>query len=218
MMVLKDSPQASLTASKLIARGGVVAFLTDTFYGLGANPFDKSAVGRINSLKGREAAGKPILILIGDEAEAARFIEHSSEAFKVASSAFWPGPLTLVAAARASLPEEITAGSGTVGLRLPEDLSVRQFLRACGGALTATSANPAGAPPARTARDVALYFPDALDLIIDGGAAQRDQPSTVLDTSGHSPRLIREGALSRRELQSTLRPLGVELEDERPHV
>ena len=208
-MILIDSPQTTQVASDLIARGGVVGFLTDTFYGLGANPFDKNAVRRISSLKGR-GAGKPILVLIGDEAEAERFVEQRSEAFDIVVAAHWPGPLTLVVAARADVPEEITAGSGTVGLRLPEDESVRELVRECGGALTATSANPAGAPPALTAAEVARYFPTALDLIIDGGAARSDRPSTVLDTSGQRPRLIREGAVSRGRLQETLHPLGLD--------
>ncbi|MBA3806612.1 MAG: threonylcarbamoyl-AMP synthase [Acidobacteria bacterium] len=209
MMILKDSPQTRQTAATAIARGSVVAFLTDTFYGLGANPFDKTAVRRINALKGRDG-GKPILIVLSDRAEAERFILRRSELFEVVSRNHWPGALTLVAAARESVPEEITAGSGTVGLRLPDDESVRDLVRHCGGALTATSANIAGELPARTAEDVARYFPTEPEIIIDGGAARSDKPSTVLDVSGATPRLIREGALSRRELHETLRQFGID--------
>ena len=95
-----------------------------------------------------------------------------------------------------------------MGLRLPDDESVRDLVRDCGGALTATSANIAGEPPARTAVDVARYFPTGLDIIIDGGATRSDKPSTVLDLSGETPRLIREGVVSRRELQKTLQQFG----------
>ena len=206
-MILKDSQQARQAAAAAIARGSVVAFLTDTFYGLGANPFDKQAVRRINALKGRDG-GKPILIVLSDASEAERFILRRSELFKVVSSSHWPGALTLVAEARECVIEEITAGSGTVGLRLPDDESVRDLVRDCGGALTATSANIAGEPPARTAVDVARYFPTGLDIIIDGGATRSDKPSTVLDLSGQTPRLIREGVVSRRELQKTLQQFG----------
>jgi L-threonylcarbamoyladenylate synthase len=146
--------------------------------------------------------------VLSDRNEAERFILRRSELFKVVSRSHWPGALTLVAAAREDVPEEITAGSGTVGLRLPDDESVRDFVRNCGGALTATSANTAGEPPARTAEDVAHYFPAGLDIIIDGGVARSDKPSTVLDVSGGTARLIREGKVSRRELHETLRQFG----------
>ena len=211
-MILKDSPQTREAAAQAIARGGVVAFLTDTFYGLGANPFDQKAVRRINALKGREG-GKPILIVLSDEGEADRFVLNRSELFEAASHHHWPGALTLVARALASVPEEITAGSGTVGLRLPLDRDVRDLIRSCGGALTATSANTAGAAPARTALMVEHYFPAELDTIIDSGAARSDQPSTVLDVTGARARLIREGAVSRRELEESLKAAGFDLEE-----
>jgi L-threonylcarbamoyladenylate synthase len=123
----------------------------------------------------------------------------------------WPGPLTLVAAAR-DLPEELTAGKGTVGVRLPDDAEVCALVAACGGALTATSANPAGRPPARTAGETARYFPDGLALVVDGGTARTDAPSTVLDVTNPRPRLIREGVLTRAQLEETLRQLGTSLD------
>lgn len=209
-MIVKESQEARHLARDRIEQGGVIAFLTDTFYGLGADPFNRRALARVNELKGRDG-GKPILIVLSDAGEADRFIETRSELFDALSARHWPGALTLVVSARASVPEEITAGSGTVGLRLPSDEKVRDFVRSCGGALTATSANPAGEPPARSAEEVARYFPDRLDLIVDGGVTTSDKPSTVLDATGASARLIREGAVSRRELQETLRSLGVEM-------
>jgi L-threonylcarbamoyladenylate synthase len=203
MAILKDSRQTRQLAASAIARGGVIAFLTDTFYGLGADPFNEEALQRINALKGREG-GKPILVVLSDTSEAERFILHRSELFEVVSRKHWPGPLTLVVEARPEVPEEITGGSGTVGLRLPFDEDVRELVRSCGGALTATSANPAGEQPARTAAEVDGYFPRLLDLIVDAGRAHSDTPSTVLDTSGTTPRLIREGAVSSEQLQQTL--------------
>ncbi|HVG32909.1 MAG TPA: L-threonylcarbamoyladenylate synthase [Pyrinomonadaceae bacterium] len=204
MTILKDNQQTRQLAASAITRGGVIAFLTDTFYGLGADPFNRQALQRINALKGREG-GKPILVVLSDQAEAERFILNRSELFEAVSRKHWPGPLTLVVKAREEVPEEITGGSGTVGLRLPFVEEVREFVRSCGGALTATSANPAGENPARTAAEVEGYFPRLLDLIVDAGRARSDAPSTVLDTSGTTPRLIREGAVSRQQLQETLR-------------
>src|SRR5207245_4562369 len=113
-------------------------------------------------------------------------------------------PLTLVGKARGELTEELTAGSGTIGVRLPDDAGVRDFVRVCGGALTATSANLSSQPPARTAQEVESYFPTGIDLTIDGGAATVSQPSTVLDLSGEQPQLIREGAVKLGELEESL--------------
>jgi L-threonylcarbamoyladenylate synthase len=207
MTIQKDSPQTRQLARSAISRGRVIAFLTDTFYGLGADPFNREALRQIYALKGREA-GKPILVVLSDRAEAERFVLGRTELFEAVSQKHWPGALTLIVKARQEVPEEITGGSGTVGLRLPADESVREFVRSCGGALTATSANPSGQGPARTAAEVESYFPQLLDLIVDGGAAQSLAPSTVLDTSGEKPRLIREGALSIRQLRDTLRLFG----------
>jgi L-threonylcarbamoyladenylate synthase len=204
-MIVKDGEEARERAAQIITAGGVIAFRTDTFYGLGADPFNRDALRRVNELKGRD--GKPILVVISDENEAERFIANRTKLFDAVSARHWPGALTIVVQARPEVPDELTAGSGTVGLRLPDDEAVRSFIRACGGALTATSANLAGEPPARTAEEVARSFPIALDLIIDGGLAQGDKPSTVLNVSGSHVRLIREGVISRRELEETLRTL-----------
>jgi L-threonylcarbamoyladenylate synthase len=206
-MIVKDGEEAHKRAAKVIAAGGVIAFRTDTFYGLGADPFNPKALRRVNELKGRD--GKPILVVISDAIEAERFIINRSKLFDTVCARHWPGALTIVVIARPEVPHELTAGSGTVGLRLPDDESVRSFIRTCGGALTATSANHAGESPARTADVVTRYFPFGLDLIIDDGVAQSDKPSTVLDLSRPEVRLLREGVISRAELEGTLKDLGV---------
>ncbi len=179
----------------VITRGGVIAFRTDTFYGLGADPFNRAAIQRIKELKGRED-DKPILIVISDLDQVARLIAEPSKTFLLLAKTFWPGPLTLVGKAAGGISEEITAGTQTVGVRLPGDENVRALVRACGGALTATSANPSQREPAGTAAKVNNYFGDRIDLIIDGGRARTDQPSTVVDVCAVSPRVIREGVLS----------------------
>jgi len=189
-----------VTASEVIADGGVVAFRTDTFYGLGVDPFNAAAVARLRGLKGRED-NKPILLLISDAEQVERLIADSSDQFKIAAREFWPGPLTIVGSAVAELPEAITAGTGTVGVRLPVDESVREFVRECGGVLTATSANPAGREPARSAREVASYFTDTIDLIVDGGEVTATEPSTVLDVLSFPPRIVREGAIRRSVIE-----------------
>ncbi len=189
--------------AKIISAGGVIAFRTDTFYGLGVDPFNAAAVAKIRQLKGRED-NKPILLLLADVSVVDRFIEDRSADFDRIAKRFWPGPLTIVGRAVADLPPEITAGTGTVGVRVPDDASVRDLVRECGGALTATSANPSSLPPARTAQEVRDYFGDAIDLVIDGDEVTATEPSTVLDATISPPRVIREGAVSAAELNKAL--------------
>jgi L-threonylcarbamoyladenylate synthase len=198
-MIMLDGSETHAAAAAIIKAGGIVAFRTDTFYGLGVDPFNTEALGKLRTLKSREAA-KPVLVVLSDADIAERFMIGRTEIFDALCAKLWPGALTLVVAARAEVPVELTAGSGTVGVRLPADKSVRAFVRTCGGALTATSANHAGEPPARTAVEVAAAFPAGLSLIVDGGAARREQPSTVLDISGAQVRLIRAGVVPWTEI------------------
>lgn len=205
--VLPDGEGARVRAADVIRRGGLLAFRTDTFYGVGADPFNPQAVRRIDELKGRE--GKPILALVSDRAWAERLTRSRGRLFDVLGERFWPGPLTLVLAADPRLPVELTAGTGTVGVRYPDDESVCHFVEACGGVLTATSANRTGQRPARSAREVLAAFPSGLDLIVDGGETAAEKPSSVVDISGGAARLIREGALAWREVQNALDEAGL---------
>jgi L-threonylcarbamoyladenylate synthase len=202
LLIYPDSPEARERAARITAGGGLVAFRTDTFYGVGADPFNDAALELINTIKGRD--GKPILVLAADAASAERLIVEKTRTFELLAARHWPGALTLVASARAEVPELLTAGTGTVGVRLPDDAPARAIAQACGGLLTATSANPAGRTPARTAAEVAAYFPEGLGLIIDGGTTRMELPSTVVDVTGSAPRLIREGVVTRAELEETL--------------
>jgi L-threonylcarbamoyladenylate synthase len=195
-------PQTSESLPRIaetIARGGVIAFRTDTFYGLGADPFNRSAIRKIKQLKGREAT-KAILVVISGLDQIERFISVRSRAFDLLAKRFWPGALTLIGQAAPAVPDEVTADTGTIGIRLPSDDNVRALVTVCGGALTATSANPAGAEPARTAAEVDGYFGASIDLIVDDGEARADRPSTVVDASGSDAKLIREGAVAWAEI------------------
>ena len=194
--------QTRQEAAEVITSGGVIAFRTDTFYGLGVDPLNVSAVRRLRELKGREESN-PILLLISDETEVERFIEPSS-LFRDVAARHWPGAITLVGSAKLNVPLELTANTQTLGVRLPADENLRELVRHCGGALTATSANVSGQPPARTAKEVSDYFPNDIDLIIDSGDATVTAPSTVLDVSGSKAKLIREGVVSREELKNFL--------------
>jgi L-threonylcarbamoyladenylate synthase len=203
-MIWSDSETTRAEAARIISTGALIAFRTDTFYGLGADPLNAAAVGKIRELKGREE-DKPILLLISDMDQLDRFVGEESGIFGLIAIGYWPAPLTLIGPARAELPTELTAGTNTIGVRLPDDENVRALVRACGGALTATSANVSDSPPAHTASEVENYFPEGIDLIIDGGRVTVTEPSTVVDLSGSEPRLVREGAVSREELERLLR-------------
>jgi L-threonylcarbamoyladenylate synthase len=201
-MIHNDNPETRTKAAAIVAAGGVIAFRTDTFYGLGADPFNADAIRKIRQLKGREEP-KPILLLISDNSEVDRFIQQA-EFFKLVARNHWPAPLTLIGMSRSEVPAELTAGTKSLGVRLPDDEDVRAFVHACGGSLTATSANISGEPPARTAKEVENYFPTGIDLIVDGGEVTATEASTVLDVSSSKARLVREGAVSRDELKELL--------------
>lgn len=203
-MIVSQSPENLTYVAGVVARGGVIAFRTDTFYGLGADPFNAAAVQKVKDLKGREG-NKPILVLISDLEQLGRLIENRSVAFEELAKQFWPGALTIIGKATGQLPSELTAGTKSVGVRLPDDEGVRALVQACGGALTATSANPSGEPAARSAAEALKYFGESVDLIVDGGATKTDQPSTVVDAnSGSEVKLVREGAIPWDEIQVAL--------------
>jgi L-threonylcarbamoyladenylate synthase len=202
-MIRPDSFETRKLAAKIVSDGGLIAFRTDTFYGLGVDPLNVHAVRRIKVLKGREE-GKPILLLIADAAVVTRLMAEAPTLFERVITELWPGPLTIIVPATDLMPADITAGTGTVGLRLPQCESVRVLVRECGGVLTATSANPAGEQPAKTAAEVIAYFPSGIDLIVDGGTVTGTEPSTVIDIVRAPARLIREGAVSRTEIEKVL--------------
>jgi len=200
-VIISQTTESLSRISEAIARGGIIAFRTDTFYGLGVDPFNRDAVHKLRELKGSH---NPILIIIGDREEVTRFIAEPTPTFHLLAEKFWPGPLTLIGRAAPGVPNEISAGTQTIGVRLPDDDNARALAQACGGALTATSANPSHQKPATTVEKVFGYFGDAVDLIVDGGEAITNHPSTVVDISAVEPRLIREGLILWPEIQATI--------------
>lgn len=194
--------------ARLVQAGRVLAIPTETYYGLGANPFDGAAVARLLSIKGRPD-GKPILILIGDRAQLQDLVTEVSPAAQVLMEAFWPGPLTLVFSASASLPQSVTAGTGTVGVRHTSHAALAELLRHT-GPLTGTSANRSGEPPVQTAAEVERTLGAMLDVIVDGGPTQGGLPSTVLSVCD-GVRMIREGPIDRAMIQQALTARGFHL-------
>ena len=183
--------------------GGVIAFPTDTAYGLGADPFQEEAVQQIFRIKGRPEA-KPILLLVNSIAMAESVASLSSREFELAKR-FWPGPLTMVVPARSTVPNIVTAGTGTIGIRWPDAAFARRLIDAFERPITATSANRTGMPSAITVAEIREQFQDSIDLVVDGGTLPTRGGSTLLDLTEVPARLLREGPIPRAELSDVLR-------------
>jgi L-threonylcarbamoyladenylate synthase len=186
-------PQQLAEAARVLRDGGVVAFPTETFYGLGAAALDARAVVRVFEMKGRPRSS-PLLVLV-DSVEMAQRIAIVPERARPLIARHWPGALTLVLTARAIVPAEITASTGTVGVRMSSHAVASGLVRALGAPITAPSANPTGLPPPSSAAAVLSDFDGAIDLVLDGGATRGGLPSTVLDVTVDPPRVIRQGAV-----------------------
>jgi L-threonylcarbamoyladenylate synthase len=181
-------------AAAVLRRGGVIAYPTETFYGLGALASDGAAVARLVRAKGRPD-GKPLPLLGADLAQLEAVAEFSPLARRLAA-AFWPGPLTLVLPARPGLHPAITGGSGTVGVRVTSGVVASALAVAAGGALVSTSANPSGQPPPTAATGLDGALRARLDLVLDGGATPGGRPSTVVAIEEGRLTLLRPGAVA----------------------
>ena len=202
--VLKASRRAVEEAARIVRSGGLIIYPTDTVYGLGCDPFNVQAVRRVFEVKGREAR-RPLPVLASSLKEVQRIAILDERALRLAQS-FWPGPLTLVVPRKPLLPDVVTCGQPSVGVRVPGHEFALEVIGACGGLLVGTSANKSRRPAPRTAQEAISELGGRVDLVIDGGPAPLGLPSTVLDLTGPKPKLIREGALPTRELRSFLGP------------
>lgn len=180
-------------AADTLRAGGVLALPTETFYGLAVAALDVGAVRRVFELKGRPES-KPLLVLV-DSVAMAETVAHVTAPARDLMKRYWPGALTLVMPARATVPSVVTAGSGTLGVRLSPHPIARGLVELLGEPVTAPSANPNGLPPPATAQAVLDYFQEGIDLVLDGGATAGGEPSTVLDLTLDPPRVLRQGAV-----------------------
>ena len=178
------------TAVGLILRGKVVAVPTDTFYGLGADPFNLAAISEIFRIKGR-ASDRPIPLLVDSIDQAVDLANNPPKLFFTLAKEFWPGTLTLVVPASRQIPLKVTANTGKVGLRWPRPL-------------TGTSANLSERPSCSTADEVDCQIGESLPLILDGGLTPGALPSTVVELSGESGRIVREGGIPNSKLKEYL--------------
>jgi len=198
------------TAAHILQQGGLVAFPTETVYGLGADATNDRAVARIFEAKGRPQFN-PLIVHFADRAAAADYVEFNASADTIAG-AFWPGPLTLVLPWKAGcrLSRLVSAGLDTVAVRVPSHVPAHRLFEAAALPIAAPSANRSGRLSPTTAQHVAQDLGDRVDLILDGGPCTIGLESTVLDLSGPRPTILRQGGLAQEEIEAALgAPLAV---------
>lgn len=196
-------PQDLKPAIEVLRNGGVIAYPTETIYGLGANIYLENAVEKLYRIKGRKSHN-PISALIASLEELEYLCDKTSDLGKAVIQKFWPGPLTLVFAAGSGCPQFLKSDEGKIGIRYPDHEISRTLVAGLGAPITSTSANISGDQPAVRATDIVPALAKQLDLIIDAGESPIQMPSTVVDVSGESPVLLREGAIAFDAILSTL--------------
>lgn len=197
-----DRDEAVSRAASVLTAGGIVAFPTDTVYGLGAVYSQEQAVKRVFSAKERPE-NKPLSILVCDISQVEMLAQDIPEDAYKLMKAFWPGALTLILKLKkdACVPEEITAGKDTIGVRMPDSRLALDIIRAAGAPLAAPSANISGERSACRADQVTQDLAGRIDMIIDGGDCPIGLSSTIIDLSGPSYRLLRQGSISPEDIK-----------------
>ncbi|MBA2775231.1 MAG: threonylcarbamoyl-AMP synthase [Chloroflexia bacterium] len=196
-----EEPRALEQAISAMQHGGIVAFPTDTVYGIGASLAFPDALERIFELKGRDR-DRPLPLLLASPAELAKVTGDVDPDLLRLAGAFWPGPLTIALPALDGLPSQVVADDGTVGVRVPDHSVALILAQRCGGAIAVTSANLSGQTPALRPEQIDPTLADNLDLVLDGGIARGGLASTVIVLGDATISVIREGAISRTEIEA----------------
>jgi len=196
-----ENPESISSALSLFRDGDIVAFPTDTVYGLGADPFQASGIIKLFEAKGRDS-NKAIAILVGSVEQAHLVTDHMTEMAMILCEAFWPGGLTVIVPRKNTLPELIS-NTDRIGIRMPNHPVALEMLRTF-GPLATTSANLSGKPNAVSAKDVFDQLSNRVPLILDGGKCPGGVPSTVIDCSGSEPIILREGPVTSEQIFKVL--------------
>jgi len=208
-MTLEIAGDAALDRAVLLLRQGrLVAFPTETVYGLGADASNAEAVGRIFAAKGRPA-DHPLIVHIADAGCLTAWAETVPDTAWLLAGHFWPGPLAMILKKKPQVPDAVTGGQPTVGLRVPNHPVALSLLRKFGGGIAAPSANRFCRISPTTAQHVEEELGDSVDLILDGGPCEVGVESTIIDLSGAQPRLLRPGRITLQQIEALL---GVKLE------
>jgi len=187
-------------AAEILAGGGVIAYPTETFYGLGADATNPQAIEKIFAVKGRDFKN-PVSLIIGKSGDIAPLVKDVPESAKKLMAAFWPGALTIVLRASDTISPLLTAGSGKIGLRISSHPLAMKIALKLNKPLTATSANLSGAPECSLASEVAAQIGDTIDAIVDGGQTQGGKASTLVDVTCDPPVILREGTIGRPSVE-----------------
>lgn len=190
-------------AAEVLKNGGLVAFPTETVYGLGANALNASAVSTIFKAKGRPS-DNPLIVHVADSKDLDRLTVSKPEVAEILIKNFWPGPLTLVIPRSSAIPDIVTAGLDTVAVRMPSHPIALMLIKAAGIPVAAPSANSSGKPSPTCARHVIDDLEGKVDVIIDGGSVEVGLESTVLDITSPIPVILRPGGVTREQLESIL--------------
>ncbi|MBW2252338.1 MAG: threonylcarbamoyl-AMP synthase [Deltaproteobacteria bacterium] len=195
-------------AARIIRNGGVVIFPTRSLYGLGADAFSAKAVNRIFHIK-RRPAGKPILVLIKNKDELDRLAALVSPAATDIMEKFWPGRISIVFQAKQGLLANLTAGTNKIGIRLPGHNVASALVKAASSPITGTSANLSGNAGCFQVNDLDEKIVDSVDLILDAGTLKGGVGSTVVDVTGKTPLILRQGELSQKDISNAIDNLGL---------
>ena len=193
---------------QILRDGGVIALPTDTLYGISANALDAEAAAKVFSVKDR-GERSPLPIFVSDPGDLYKYARDIPDTAVRLAEIFWPGKLTIVVRKSDLVPDVVSGGLDTVGLRIPDHPAPREIVAQLGAPITATSANVSGKPALTTAEDVVAELGCRLDLVLDGGALVPSAPSTVIDVTANPPRILRQGALSASDIQKLA---GIDLE------
>lgn len=190
-------------AAEVINSGGMVAFPTESFYGLAVSVKDEKAIQRLFDVKKRRS-DQPILMLVPSVERLNQIVVHIPKIARLLMSRFWPGGLTLIFEAKPDLPQGLTAGTGKIGVRLSSHPIARALAEAVGMPITGTSANISGEPACSSAKEVHHSLGEKVDLILDGGKTAGGKGSTILDVTVDPPQILREGMVGREQLEKCL--------------
>lgn len=184
--------EAIRKACAVLKQGGILAFPTETFYGLGADALNEQALKKVFALKQRDYA-KPLLVIIAEKDQLHSLVSDIPAVAEKLMDSFWPGPLTIIFKARKGLPSLLTGGTDTVGIRISSHPVARSLASTFGRPLTATSANLSGGKNPITAQDVCDQLGEGVDMMLDAGKTKGIKGSTIIDVTLSPPRIVREG-------------------------
>ncbi len=193
--------------ASLLKKGGVIAYPTDTLYGLGGDAFNSDANHKVRILKGREGA-KPFPYVIDKPERLAEWGIRLSPVAAAIAETFWPGPVSLVVEDSGNLPTDVLDARRMICVRMPDNTIARAIAGALGGLLVATSANPSGGRPARSAQEAMEYFRGEIDAVVDGGPSTCKLPSTIVEVTGRKIVILREGAVPADRLSAVVAEFG----------